>query len=232
MQAIFWPADLPQFNSPQPVITLPPTVHPDFIYGTEKNAGSGPGEYLALGLPETYILYQGPHSSQDLQRLLAAWSWAADPIGDYYPLVILGLDDTGREDLAKLSEQYDLGATVKSLPELSPWIIPVLYHRSSAIFHPAPISPWGGPLRQALASGKPVVASDNQLAASMVGPGAYLVPGNDSRALGAALITAIVEERVAESLSQAARQRADSWCLADFGQELWMAYRNLTAQTT
>jgi hypothetical protein len=97
VRAIFWPADLPQFKLPQPVITLPATVHPDFIYKTERNEGSGTGKYLALDLPETYILYHGPCSSQDLQRLLAAWSWAAGPIGDYYPLVTLGLNDAGRE---------------------------------------------------------------------------------------------------------------------------------------
>lgn len=232
LRAIFWPTDLPQLNLPQPVITLPPTVHPDFIYDPEKNGGPGPGEYLALDLPETYILYHGPCSSQDLQHLVAAWSWAADSIGDYYPLVILGLDDAGRENLSKLSNQYDLGATIRALSELPPRLIPWLYRRCSALFHPAPISPWGGPVRQALASGKPVVASENQLAARIVGPGAYLVPGNDSRALGAALITTIVEEAVAESLSQAARQQAKSWRLADFGRELGVAYRNLTAQTT
>jgi glycosyltransferase involved in cell wall biosynthesis len=229
VRAIFWPEDLPQFSLPQPVITLPPTVLPDFAYGAEKNGRSEPGEYLALDLPETYILYHGPSSSQDLGRLLAAWSWAADPIGDYYPLVILGLDDAGREDLSKLSRQFDLRETVRALPELSPRIIPLLYERCSGVFHPAPVSPWGGPLRQALASGKPVVASENQLAAGLVGPGAYLVPGDDSRALGAALITTIVEEGLAQSLSQAARQRADSWRLADFGRELWTAYRDLTA---
>jgi glycosyltransferase involved in cell wall biosynthesis len=228
-RALLWPADLPPLNVPQPVASLPPVVHPDFSFRSEKNGSSRSDETTALDLPETYVLYHGPCDPQDLQRLMAAWSWAAGPIGEYYPLVIVGLDGAGRENLAQLAGEYDLAGTVRPLPELSPQLIPRLYQGCSALFHPAPVSPWGGPVRQALASGKPIVAAENRLAAGMVGPGAYLVPGNDARALGAALITTIVEEQVAEKLSQAARGRADSWRSAEFGRQLWTVYQNLTA---
>ncbi len=88
------------------------------------------------------------------------------------------------------------------LPPLIPPEIPALYRRASALFHPAPVTPWGGPVRHALASGAPVVALETGLSSAMVGPAAYLVPGEDDRAMGAALITVIVEDEVREQLSR------------------------------
>lgn len=82
-------------------------------------------------------------------------------------------------------------------------------------------------MRQALASGRPVVAAESQLAGAMVGPGAYLIPIEDLRQLGAALITSIIEEEVAESLSGAALQQANSWQSHTFGVELTAAYRSI-----
>jgi glycosyltransferase involved in cell wall biosynthesis len=92
------------------------------------------------------------------------------------------------------------------------------------LFHPAPIAPWGAPERHALACGKPVVASENLFSDALFGPAAYLAPAGDARALGAALITVVVEDSVAENLSQAARQRAESWLDQGFGQKLYEAY--------
>jgi glycosyltransferase involved in cell wall biosynthesis len=82
-------------------------------------------------------------------------------------------------------------------------------------------------LRLALASGRPVVAADHPLADALVGPAAYLAPAGDSRALGAGLITVLVEEDLAGRLSQAARQRAASWRLDRFPGRLEETYRQI-----
>jgi glycosyltransferase involved in cell wall biosynthesis len=50
---------------------------------------------------------------------------------------------------------------------------------------------------------------------------------NDTRALGAALVTVLVESEIAERLSQAGRERAASWSLRAFSQELLDAYNRL-----
>ncbi len=226
-KAIFWPSDLPKPKSTGPIVSLPPSVHPDFTHYSERDGGSEIARNL--GLPETYILYHGPYEIMDLNRLLAAWSWAAGPIGEYYPLVVLGLDDSVVGQFTKLLDKFEIKETVRILPSLPPTVIPHLYRRCSALFHPAPVSPWGGPVRHALACGKVIVAAESSLADAMVGAGAYLIPIDDLRQLGAALITSIVEEQVAESLSRAARQQADSWQAQLFRRELAISYRNLVS---
>lgn len=225
VRAILWPSDLPKPRAQHTIMPLPPCVHPDSTLTQGSNGGSGAIDELQL--PETYILYHGPHQPTDLQRLIAAWSWAAGPIGVYYPLLVLGLDQAARTQLSQLVSTYELEETIISLPDVSPQAVAHLYRACSALFHPAPVSPWGGPVRQALACGRPVVALENPLTDAMVGPSAYLVPAGDMRKVGAALITSIVEEDVAQSLSQSARQHAASWRSHTFKAELEAAYRNL-----
>lgn len=220
VRALFWPQDLPIPIASTPIVKLPPLVHPGFN-NTTAEEGSGPD------LPETYVLYHGPTDLHSLQRLLAAWSWAAGPVGEYYPLLLLGLDGEARDRLSALLSESALRETVRPLPEVSPVEIPQLYQRCTALFHPAPASPWGDPLRHALACGRTVVALESSLASAMAGPAAYLVPENDERGLGAALITVIVEEEVHLQLSNAASQVVAGWQMADFGQQLYEAYRRV-----
>lgn len=184
-----------------------------------------------LVLPETYILVHSPHTLLSLRRLLDAWSWAAGSIGEYYPLLLLGLDSRGRERLSRLLADYALGQSVQTLPRLHPGAIPALVQGSSAVFHPAPLPPWGSIARLALFYGKPLVASESPLADALAGQAAYLAPETNPRALGAGLITVIVEVDVAQTLSQAGRERATSWGSSMFGEKLFATYAAVLALT-
>ena len=226
VRGLLWPADLPAPTPSSPIYTLPPLVHPAFL----RQSAPLPGDDSALELPETYILYHGPQSPRALRRLLAAWSWAAGSIGTYYPLLLLSWDSPRREQFSALLEEYQLGETVRVLPPMPPEAAAALYRGCTALFQPAPISIWGEPVRLALASAKPVVAVESLLADALVGPAAYLVPVDAgdpgaARALGAALITVVVEENVSEELSKAARQRATAWRNAGFAQHLLEVYQ-------
>jgi glycosyltransferase involved in cell wall biosynthesis len=82
-------------------------------------------------------------------------------------------------------------------------------------------------VRHALASGTPVAALETTLSSAMVGPAAYLVPGEDDRAMGAALITLLVEDEVREQLLKAAAGRVQNWSRVEFDQALLGAYHKL-----
>jgi glycosyltransferase involved in cell wall biosynthesis len=62
---------------------------------------------------------------------------------------------------------------------------------------------------------------------ALVGPAAYLVPQGDARLLGAALITVLVEEEVAQKLIQEGRQRVAAWSLPAFAAGLAQAYQDI-----
>ncbi|MDD5466268.1 MAG: hypothetical protein PHS96_00525 [Anaerolineales bacterium] len=62
---------------------------------------------------------------------------------------------------------------------------------------------------------------------AMVGPAAYLVSPDDGRALGAALITVVMEGNVSTALVQAAQARRAGWAETKFRSRLWEAYQRL-----
>jgi hypothetical protein len=223
-----WPKDLVAqipAGSSAPVYTLTPeppiSAEPGPVDDLLRHAG--------LGLPETYILCPAPTGAGSMRRMLEVWSWAAGAIGEYYPLLLLGLDPGWRAYFEGLIEFYHLGESVRLLPVLSPLIVPALFQGASAVFHAGQPAAWGGSLRQALRCARPLVAADSPLADALVGPAAYLAPADNPRALGAGLITVIVEENVAERLAEAGRQRAAAWSAAsaagDFREDLYAAYQ-------
>lgn len=231
--AILLPDDLPQAAQIGAVHRLPPIVHPGFLLADSREkleAGNShrPDPLESIDLPETYILYHGPSDNHWLRRMAEAWRWASGPIGQNYPLLVVGLRDAGQALLADLTRAYNLGPSISALPPVSPVALTWLYRNCAAVFHPAPASPWSGSIRHALACGKPLVAAENPLTSALVGPAAYLVPEADPRALGAAIITVIVEEEVAVQLSRKAARRAADWNQADFGRKIARLYQNIS----
>lgn len=235
-QAIFWPNDLITDRQPGAFQWLPPVVNSGFSTDTNlanQIRGNGSAraweELRRLDLPDTYLLYHGPASTLAMGWLCNAWSWTAGPIGEYHPLLVLGFNAAERDNFLKTTEFFHFGETVRVLPALSPQAVALLYQRCTALFHPAPEPVWGGPIRHALACGKPVVASQEAETSRLVGPAAYLAAGDDGRSLGAALITVVVEEEVTKTLAQAARQRAAAWTGAAYSQALSAAYQRILA---
>lgn len=215
LSALLWPADLPPPASSPPIFSLPPLSFAGISLRTPP-----PRE-----LPQAYILFHGPGDPLTLQRLLAAWSWAAPVLGEATPLLAAGLPAGAHQALAGLLEGSGLEPTVRILEDFSPLEIAALYPGASAVFLPSEPSPWGDTLSEGLACCRPVVALETPAGAARAGPAAYLAPAGDPRAVGAALVTVVVEESVAEALSQAARVRSSAWNSGVFGQELLAAYQ-------
>lgn len=222
--AIFWPQGLPQPDLPGPVVPLPAVVAPDF------NPVDPPDQRLLapLDLPQTYLLYHGPQDDHTIERLLAIWSWAARSIGELFPLVLLGFVAPDRRDaLEARAAHHGLQQYLQLLPAVPAPAVASLYRASSGVLHLGPVSGWGGPVRYALACGKPLVADRDEVGDALVGPAGYLFEDQQARKMGAALLSVVVNEDVAANLRAAALQQASSWQMGSFGQRLESAYRDI-----
>lgn len=220
--AVLWPNDVPPPQTPAHLITLPPIVHPDYTPLEPDQAPQIPN----IGLPETYVLYYGPADRRTLSMVLQSWSWAAKSIGELYPLLLLGLGDPAKAITSQLVAHYAIPRqSVQAVPPIAPPQLPRIYQGCAALFHPAPIAPWGDPVRHALACARPIVALDNASTAALVREAAYLVPEEDARSQGAALITVLVEDAISQKLSTAAKQRAASWDVQSFADKLFHTYQ-------
>ncbi len=212
VQGILWPDDLPSLPGGLPLQRLPVYL-PNVFYQPAAQLPTG------LDLPQGCLLYHGPSGSADLQRLLSAWSWAAGVLGEQTPLALLGLELPARRSLPGLLERLKLAPTVHLLPDLPLDALPALYRHSSALFHPARLSPWGDPYCLALACGLPAIGIEDPWSDARLGPAAYLMkpgdPETTSRALGAALLTVVGEPSVGEALSEAGKKRSAAWKAAE-----------------
>lgn len=227
INGLLWPDDLHHLRPAPQVIALPPYIPPGFNPKDEmdsKNQESLSKQLAGCELPETFILYHGPGDQEHLRQLIEGWRWAAQAVSDYYPLVVVGLSAASQEFFMQLAKRNDLEDSVCVLSEISPKELPEVYHRSSAVFHPAPASPWSGAVRLAIATGRPLIATETDFTDAIVGPAAYLAAQGDWRALGAALVTAVVEQDVAEQLEKKSLQRSIRWRQTDFAKDLLKIY--------
>ena len=222
---ILWPSDLPVAIKSDRVITVPPITHPNYspVPFGEQESPNIPG----VELPETYSMYHGPGTEAALRDLLQAWTWAAGPIGEYYPLVLLGLNDRDNERAEQLAAEMKLADNIRILPPIDPQYLVGLYQNCSALYHPAGISPWGDPVRHGMACGIPVAAWEGAESNALAGPAAFLVERGDLRSFGAAMISVVVKDSLREQLSEKAVERSRVWREGQFASRLGEIYRDI-----
>jgi len=137
-----------------------------------------------------------------------------------------------RQELLELAEQANLAAYLVILPEVPPGTLPSLYRGSSGLLHFGEISAWGGPVRYALACGKPVIGDETPAADVLVGPAGYLFPREEARRMGASLLSIVVNEDVAIALRDAAIKQVAAWQSELFPERLLQAYRQVLGEST
>ena len=189
-------------------LRLEPWVNPMF------SALSDPedrGVVDLFDLPFSYVLAHGVRK-QEIPALLAAWTWVDGSVGDSVPLACIVSDRS--EGQLWLSEARRLGLnSVRAVEGVDLDLLPALYRRAEALLVGASgVQPQS--LRWALATGLPVTAFDLTVTNSVLGSSGYLVPAGDTRALGAACLTVIVEPEVRERLKREGLARARHYHLS------------------
>jgi glycosyltransferase involved in cell wall biosynthesis len=163
---------------------------------------------------EGYVLYLGGFDPRkNVRGLLSAWTWASGSIGQGYPLIVAGqLPTPGSahyEDYPALAKELDIADTVRFIGHVAEDDKPALYRGATAFGYPSRYEGFGLPPLEAMGCGVPVVAGTGGSLPEVIGSAGYLIPPDDTRAIGAALLTIVVEPQVhtdlrARSLAQAA----------------------------
>ena len=202
--ARLWPSDLPRASRVHATVrAMPPYVGPGFspVIATpdaEHRARHG----LKVGYSLAFCT-----SDDELRTLLAAWSWVAAAVGDDYPLVIVGRSHRSKGQRGIESIAWPPLGGMRYLDDVSLEELAALYRGADVLLH-AGQTDTGQELRWALACGLPVAGMETPEASSVVGEAGYLVPPPDTRALGAACLSLIVEPALSETLKQKGLERA------------------------
>lgn len=151
---------------------------------------------LSPGGSKTYVLCYGLRR-QYVALALAAWTWVDGSLGDTYPLLFLGVEPELEQFVRIVAAELDVTDSIEFRPQVQLDSLPGIY-REAAAYLGVGRSAWGQPLRWALAAGVPIAAVEDPTSAAIVRQAGYLAPAGDARALGAACLSLLVQEDLAD----------------------------------
>lgn len=162
-------------------------------------------------LPEQFVLYLAsnkPH--KNLEGLIEAWNLLTRKLADPPPLYIAGHYDERYPVARQLVQRYQLGQSVRFLPNIANQDLPALYSAATLFVYPSLYEGFGLTPLEALACGAAVICSNRSSLPEVVGDAAVLVDPLDSQVFAQAIYELLThpERRAAlrkGSLQQAAR---------------------------
>lgn len=194
---ILYPSDVPSYREGhRRAQAFPAFVDPGLL---DAEPAAMPEHVLCYGLRRHQVALA-----------LAAWSWVDGSLGDTYPLLFLGLDAELEHYIRLVADELDVAESIAFHPQIELDALPGFYARAAAYLGIG-VHAWGQPLRWALAAGVPVAAEDSPAAASILGAAGYLAPAGDARALGAACLSLLVQEELADQLRERGREIAQRY---------------------
>jgi hypothetical protein len=196
--------DLPSADSSS-ARRAPPAVSAAFRAGGD----AAPIDAGRWGLEAGYVVAWAC-GLQALRRLLAAWTWVDGSIGDSVALALLCGQASVGDEARRQVKELELEDSVQPLAVETASDLALLF-RGARAYLGVESGPTPQALRWALASGAPIAAEATRESEAVTGDAAYLVPVADTRALGAAALTILVEEDVAEGLRSRGLKRAQAY---------------------
>jgi alpha-1,3-rhamnosyl/mannosyltransferase len=179
-----------------------------------------PAEALApalasLGLTtEAYVLCVGTlEPRKNLTTLFLAYSGLPAALRQRYPLVVAGMSGWNTEALMKSAEDLIRRGELRLLGYVADALIPSLYAGAAAFCYPSRYEGFGLPALEAMASGVPVITSNQTSLPEVVGDAGLMLDPDDVDGLREQL-QRLLEDRVfAEMMGRRglARSRMFSW---------------------
>jgi glycosyltransferase involved in cell wall biosynthesis len=181
---------------------------------------------------EGYVLYLGGFDPRkNVRGLLSAWTWASGSIGQGYPLIVAGqLPDPAsphHADYPALAAELDIADTVRFIGPVAEADKPALYRGATAFAYPSRYEGFGLPPLEAMACGVPVVAGTGGSLPEVIGNAGYLIPPDDTRSIGAALLTIVVEPSVHSDLRARGLAQAQTFSWERTARETAAAYASI-----
>ncbi len=171
------------------------------------------GPVLArLGLSaKRYILAVGTlEPRKNLLQAIDAYAGLPEAIRKSTPLVIAGMKGWLAEELQTRIRKYEDRGEVRWLGYVSAEVLPMLYSGARMLVYPSLYEGFGLPVLEAMASGIPVIASNQASLPEVAGEAGIMVDPRDCEALRDAMLRLIEDEqevrcRIDLGIAQAAR---------------------------
>ncbi len=207
--------------APGKVRVVPNGVDPKEYYPrTEAEVSEVREKY---GLPADYILFVGNiEPRKNLERLVRAYRALPKTISNRHALVIVGGSGWLSEAIeAEIAQANDSGhRIIRPAAYVVDADLPALYTGAALLVHPALYEGFGMPVLEAMATGTPVVASDNSSLPEVVGGAGIMVNALDEQAITSAIEKVLTDRALRDKLISAGFKQAGKYTWTTAGAKL------------
>jgi glycosyltransferase involved in cell wall biosynthesis len=134
-------------------------------------------------------------------------------------------------DLPTYVDQLAIGDYSRWLGEVDEADKPSLYRLATVVVFPSHYEGFGLPPLEAMACGTPVVACEASSVPEIVGDAAFLVDPDNARAMGGAILSILLQEPLANQLSNVGLSRATTFSWRKTAEQTLEVYRNVLKST-
>jgi glycosyltransferase involved in cell wall biosynthesis len=183
-------------------------------------------------LPETFVLWlSGFDVRKNAQALLHAYTWVHNALGDDYPLVMAGelpaQDTSFFPDPRRTAVELGIGDVICFPGWVDEADKPALYSAATVFAFPSRYEGFGLPILEAMACGTPVVTSSAASLPELAGTAAFQINPDDSRQLGAAIISLCVQEDLHAEMREKGLVQAARFSWEKTARETLAAYHHV-----
>ena len=162
-----------------------------------------------LGLAPPYVLFVGnPKPHKNVPNVLRAYSRAVREVADAPPLVCVGARGEQEFKLRQLATQLGLGERLRLVGHVPQDTLPAVYQGAQLFLYPTLYEGFGLPVVEAMASGTPVITSNNSALKEVADGYADLVAPLDVEEMAAAIVRCLRDPEHRAELSERGRVRA------------------------
>jgi glycosyltransferase involved in cell wall biosynthesis len=163
-----------------------------------------------LGIQPPYLLFVGnPKPHKNLENVVRAYALAQALHEFEEPLLCVG-DRQGDFKIRQIADQLGVGSKVRLVGHVEQALLPAIYQGATLFLYPTLYEGFGLPVIEAMASGVPVITSNNSALREIATGYADLVEPLDVNALAHAIAGAMANpERRAELAERGRRRAAD-----------------------
>jgi glycosyltransferase involved in cell wall biosynthesis len=218
-------------------LKLPPEkISPIYLAADERFSPQGQNDALVrqkYGLPDEFALYLGTFDlRKNVDKLLLAWTYVGQPMGENVPLVLAGRPPAQwgtplYPDLPAYAEKLAISPYLMWLGEVDEADKPALYRLAKVFVYPSRYEGFGLPILEAMASGTPVVACAASSIPEVAGEAAYLVGPDQAREMGGAILALLVQNDLHAQLSNAGRGQATQFSWRKTAQATYTVYEQI-----
>lgn len=179
----------------------------------------------SLGIPDRYILSVGTlEPRKNIPLLLSAYAELPDDLRSSYPLVLVGKEGWGRENLQHKAETLGISRHLFFTGYLTDNQLADLYAAAALFIYPSLYEGFGLPVLEAMASGIPVLTSCVSSMPEVAGKAALLVNPHDPASIATGIVTVLTDSALAERMIARGLERALQFSWEKTAAETFEAY--------